>query len=87
MLYGALIWTPESAINKSNVKYLNCRPHNVLNFIAKINRTPFEKVHLSFLKWALGVHKKTSSVRVWGETVRYPLIYQSIRQTLNYYKH
>ena len=23
----------------------------------------------------------------WGETGRYPLIYQSIRQTLNYYKH
>ena len=36
---------------------------------------------------ALGVHKKTSNVGVWGETGRYPLIYQSIRQTLNYYKH
>ena len=74
VLYGAPI-----------VRYLKCKPNNVLNFIAKINRTPSEKVHLSFLKWALGVHKKTSNVGVWGETGRYPLIYQSIRQTLNYY--
>ena len=87
MLYGAPIWTPESATNKSIVRYLKCKPNNVLNFLAKINRTPSEKVHLSFLKWALGVHKKTSNVGVWGETGRYPLIYQSIRQTLNYYKH
>ena len=55
--------------------------------IATINRTPSEKVHLSFLKWALGVHKKTSNVGVWGGTGRFPLIYQSILQTLNYYKH
>ena len=87
VLYGAPIWTPESATNKSIVRYLKFKPNNVLNFIAKINRTPSEKVHLSFLKWALGVHKKTSNVGVWGETGRYPLIYQSIRQTLNYYKH
>ena len=87
VLYGAPIWAPESATNKSIIRYLKFKPNNVLNFIAKINRTPSEKVHLSFLKWALGVHKKTSNVGVWGETGRYPLIYQSIRQTLNYYKH
>ena len=52
-----------------------------------MNRTPSEKLHLSFLKWALGVHMKTSNVGVWGETGRYPLVYQSIRQTLNCYKH
>ena len=71
VLYGAPIWTPESATNKSIIRYLKCK----LNFIAKINRTPFEKVQLSFLEWALGVHKKTSNVGVWGEIGRYPLIY------------
>ena len=34
----------------------------------------------------MGVHRKSSNVGVWGETGRYPLIYTSIRLTLNYYK-
>ena len=88
ILYGAPIWTPTCAINKSIIKY-NCKLTpltNVENFISKINRTMSEKVHLSFLKWALGVHRKASNVGVWGESGRYPLIYQSIRLTLNYYK-
>ena len=34
----------------------------------------------------IGVHRKASNVGVWGETGRYPIIYQAIRLTLNYYK-
>ena len=87
ILYGAPIWTPTSAINKSIIKYCKlAHVTNVEKFISKINRTVSEKVHLSFLKWALGVHRKASNVGVWGESGRYPLIYQSIRLTLNYYK-
>ncbi len=73
--------------SKSIIKYCKLTPMtNVEKFISKINRTVSEKVHLSFLKWALGVHRKASNVGVWGESGRYPLIYQSIRLTLNYYK-
>ena len=86
ILYGAPIWTPTSVINKSIIKHLNSKPVDVKKFISKINRTNSEKVHLSFLKWSLGVHRKASNIGVWGETGRYPLIYQSIRLTLNYYK-
>ena len=43
-------------------------------------------MHISYLKWALGVHRKASNVGVWGETGRILLIYQSIRLTLNYFK-
>ena len=86
VLYGAPVWTPTSTINKSIIKYSKSSLTNFQKFISKINRTPSEKVHLSFLKWALGVHRKSSNVGVWGETGRYPLIYQSIRLTLNYYK-
>ena len=85
-LYGAPIWTPTIAINKSIIKYCSKTQLDVRNFISKINRSMPEKIHLSFLKWALGVHRKASNVGVWGETGRYPLIYQSIRLTLNYYK-
>ena len=86
ILYGAPIWTPNSAINKSIIKFCHSQPFNVQKFISKINRDPTEKIHLSFLKWAIGVHRKASNIGVWGETGRYPLIYQSIRLTLNYYK-
>ena len=85
VLYGAPIWTPSSAINKSIIKLIKSNLENVNNFIPKINRTDCEKIHLSFLKWALGVHRKASNIGVWGESGRYPLIYQSIRLTLNYY--
>ena len=87
ILYGAPLWTPTSAINKSIINM--CRTGNIShlqNFISKINRSIPEKIHLSFLKWSLGVHRKSSNVGVWGETGRYPLIYTSIRLTLNYYK-
>ena len=87
VLYGAPIWTPESAIIKSIIKYTTLGSQTMHNFISKINRTYAEKVHISFLKWALGVHRKGSNIGVWGETGRYPLIYQSIRLTLNYYNH
>ena len=35
---------------------------------------------------ALEVHSKASNIGTWGKTGRYPLIYQSICLTLNYYK-
>ena len=84
VLYGAPIWTRTSATNKSIIKQV--ANQNNENFISKINRSVSEKIHLSFLKWALGVHKKTSNVGAWGESGRYPLIYQSVQLTLNFYK-
>ena len=83
-LYGAPIWAPTSTINKSINKQLNTS--NTQNFIPKVSRAYSEKVHISYLKWALGVHKKASNIGVWEGTDRYPLIYQSLRLALNYYK-
>ena len=85
VMYGAPIWMPSSAITKTLTRAINSKPQNVNNIVAKINRTIPEKIHLPFLKWALGVHRKSSNVGVWGESGRYPLIYQSIRLSLNYY--
>ena len=86
LLYGAPIWTPISCVNKSLIKILRSGNETSGNLLKAIGRSTQEKVHLSFLKWALGVHRKASNVGVWGETGRYPLLYQSIRLTLNYYK-
>ena len=41
--------------------------------LAKISKDPFESVHLSYIKWVLGVHKKTTNLACWYETGRFPL--------------
>ena len=82
ILYGAPMWTPTLPIIKNLSAAILSK---VKNIIPKINRNPLEKVHQSFLKWALGVHRKSSNIGVWGESGRYPLIYQAIKLTLDYY--
>ena len=41
-------------------------------------------MHLHFLKWALGVNRKASNIGTWGESGRYPLIFESINLTIKY---
>ena len=85
-LYGAPIWLPTSPIVKNILSAMNNYPENIGNITTKILRTPCERVHLSFLRWSLGVHKKSSTIGLWGESGRFPLIYQSIKLTLSYFK-
>ena len=54
---------------------------SILNKISLLN---CEKVHLHFLKWALGVNKKACNAGVWGELGRYPLVFECINLTLKY---
>ncbi len=46
--------------------------------------TNIEKIHLRYLKHALGVHKRTCNTGIYGETGRYPL---SINVLLNIIKY
>ena len=88
LLYGAPIWTPINPILKNITKdFSNNTTQNQLGtkLFQKISRTPQEQVHLSFLKWALGVHRKSSNVGCWGETGRYPLIYEAMQTSLKYF--
>ena len=86
ILYGAPIWTPTSSIIKNLSSAILSQPQNLHNIIPKINRVPSERLHQHFLKWALGLHRKASNIGAWGESGRYPLAYQSIKLTLNYYQ-
>ena len=86
VLYGAPIWAPNSTIWTSIVNCFKPGKNSSNGILNKISCSLQEKVHLSFLKWALGTHRKASNVGVWGETGRFPLIYQSIRLCLNYLK-
>jgi len=54
------------------------------NILKKISLLNSEKVHLHFLKWSLGVNRKATNAGVWGDSGRYPLIYESINLTLKY---
>ena len=82
VLYGAPVWAPNSSVWASVTKNFLKENHALKN----IGNSIQEKVQLSFLKWALGVHRKSSNIGVWGESGRLPLVFQSIRLSLNYLK-
>ena len=41
--------------------------------MAAIARDPMEKLHLSLLKWTLGVRKRTTNIPIWGDCGRFPI--------------
>ena len=86
VLYGAPIWVPCGPVIKSLIRSFQQEDPNNSKLIKSIGQNIQEKVHLPFLKWALGVHRKSSNVGVWGETGRFPLIFEAIRLSLNYFK-
>ena len=94
VLYGAPIYTPTMSIIKtlknvtlsdtdsgSDALLLTNLHKNLLRKISLLNN---EKVHLHFLKWAMGVNKKATNAGVWGDSGRYPLLYESINLTVKY---
>ena len=88
-LYGAPIWLPTFSIIKNILSLIiNNRLVNshTFKFTNRVSQMPCEKVHLSFFKWSLGVHRTASNIGTWGESGRYPLLYQSIKLTLKYYQ-
>ena len=89
LLYAAPLWVPSLPITKLLGKYLNESSlplsSNIDELPKKLATESIEKVHLKFIKWAIGVHPKASNIGTWGESGRRPLIYESIKFTLNYY--
>ncbi|NRB81926.1 MAG: RNA-directed DNA polymerase, partial [Saccharospirillaceae bacterium] len=90
VLYGAPIWCPSMSIVKhlgkisNSLDNMNNIPLNIQNLARKISLTNCEKVHLKFLKWALGINRRASNIGTWGESGRYPLIYESLNLTMKY---
>ncbi|NRB82033.1 MAG: reverse transcriptase family protein, partial [Saccharospirillaceae bacterium] len=85
-LYGAPICTPSLSILKNIASSINHDPPALDKFCSKLAKIKYENLHLSFLKWAMGIHRKSSNIGTWGDSGRYPLIYQGIKLTLNYLK-
>ena len=90
VLYVTPILKPSMAIIKHLNKIINtpAKPpilsdSKLLNKFSLLNS---ENVHLHFLKWVLGVNRKASNAGVWGESGRYPLVFENINLTLKYTK-
>ena len=90
-LYGAPLWCPSISIVKHLSKIATHPDNNNLtganynqNTLRKISLINCEKIHLRFLKWALGINRRASNVGTWGESGRYPLIYECLNITMKY---
>ena len=76
--YGCQIWLPQT-------KFMTAfSSRNKFPQLKEIAEDQIEKVHLSFLKWTIGVGKRTSNAGVWGDTGRYPLAIEASPQVFNY---
>ena len=77
--YGCQIWLPYTIAMRSLAT-------GSYPSLSKISQDPLERVHLSFLKWTIGVGKFTSNATMWGDTGRYPLVFQLIQQVYGYFQ-
>ena len=79
--YGCQVWLSETWFVKTMAEY----PRSQGNILQCIAKDPIEKLHLSFLKWTMGVHRKTSNAAVWGDCGRYPLALELTKQVFSFY--
>ena len=77
--YGCQVWFPDTIFVKNYQESLNSK-----SLLKATARDPLEKLHLSFLKWTLGVGRKTSNASVWGDTGRCPLAVKISKQVFGY---
>ena len=80
-MYGMFLTQEPSAINTC---YLLLLVGSEVVFIGK-KILDFETVHLSFLKNMLGVKQQTTSVTIYGDMGRYPLILKQQILALKYW--
>ena len=82
--YACQIWFYKTAfvnqVSSGNFENKPCES------IKKIVLDPIERLHIKFLKWTLGVHKKTSNVFCWGDTGRTPLLQKISKQATDYFE-
>ena len=82
--YGSQIWIPNTSAGKifSN----NNANQSDVDRINSFAKDVFETFNLHYLKWILGLHKRTSNIPVYGDTGRLPLAIKIIPQCVKYFK-
>ena len=76
-------------ISISIVKTIVTSFRKVSNFdqlLPKIVKFSHEQVHLRHLEYLLGINKRSSNLASWGETGKFPLIFESIKLSIDYFK-
>jgi len=84
--YASQVWLPNTNIGKS---WLNIDQSNIdvrTTLIQCSAKDCFEKLHLKFIKWCLGVHAKASNLGCYGDTGRMPLGISVIQTSLKYFQ-
>ena len=78
--YGFQIWFPETAICK--ILSGSSFSHSTLS---KIVSDPLERLHICFLKWTLGIPKRTSIAAVYGDCGRIPIALRLLKQLIDFF--
>ena len=68
--YGCQVWLPRTQLMKCLVGNTKKADKEILSAIAQ---DPMENLHLSLLKWTLGVRRRTANIPIWGDTGRCPI--------------
>ena len=80
--YGIEVWITSTAGIKAFANTTIIAKQSVLTSLAV---DPIERLHLSILKWTLGVGKTTSNAAVWGDCGRTPLVVRFVKQVTDFY--
>ena len=84
--YGHQIWLPFTNAAKEIITSIHGnKPEDRNNSLRHVSRDPIEQLHLSILKWTLGLPKRTSNAGVWGDCGRPPLAMKLLKHTIDYF--
>ena len=82
--YGSPVWMHRTMFVKEILS--NRWQTNPNECLKRMARDPIERLHLKFLKWSLGIHKKASNIFCWGDTGRCPVIQKISKQAVDYFQ-
>ena len=85
LMYGCQVWCPTTPILKTIITSFR-KVSNFDQLLPKLAKSSHEQVHLRHLKYLLGISKRSSNLASWGETGRFPLVFESIKLSIDYFK-
>ena len=85
--YACQVWLPDTHFAKELLKLVPSSTNNPTNcdLVQAASKDQLELLHLRFIKWCLGLHKKASNVCSYGDTGRFPLASSLITQSSKYF--
>ena len=85
LTYGCQVLFPETHFAKAcTTKTKYNRQNWQQDWLSLIAKDTFESIHLKFIKWVIGVHKKASNIGCWGDSARVSLGITMMKMFFNY---